>query len=751
MKKLTLLCAAMVAALSAAADHVTPEQALGRLHPSQLRRAPGHSPLKCIAELPELYVFSSGTGYLLLPADDAAPALLGYADSGTFSLDGNPAFAWWLEGYSRQIQFAAASAAPSREMMRISRPAIEPMIQTRWDQGEPYNLLCPELSGKRCVTGCVATAMAQVLRFHSWPVQGKGTHSYVWSPGGKTLSFDYASTTFRWELMPDRYSASSTAGEKEAVATLMYAAGVSVDMNYTASESGAVSRNMGPALLNYFNYDQGLWMPERDYYELAEWEEMIYSELAQGRPVLYGGTGSAGGHQFICDGYSADGYFHFNWGWGGMSDGYFLLTALNPPSLGIGGGAGGFNYNQSVLLGVQPPVDGSKPAYVLYCSGFEAAVTETALGTPVEFGKGFFNYSFTSTPAETEVGIKISPVEPAGEAVYVTALTGAFRPEYGTRSLTAELPDDLASGVYRITPAYRIPGEQWTEMRAPLSDNASLTATVSGQSVSFSEPQAPQIAVSDLQLLTPLYWGAPFKLSFTVTNEGESEYYGGLIPALVSAQSPAIVATSTTYPVDLIGGDSQTADYVGTFRASAEPVAGIHQLVLLDSSGAIVGGPIEVTLNAAPEATSAEVISFALDGGNVVTSPADATFSVELQCTEGYFAEALTVAVFPETGGASLASGRTDVYYLEQGSSATSKAVVNLSALTPGRYMAAVFHGGRQLTEPLYFTIDTAALGVIEVTSADHDLPLYDLMGRRVAPGARHGIFITASGRRIVR
>lgn len=755
MKRLPLiLLTAAATVLPAMAGYVTPDQALARLNSHNSTRkaasAAARFTLRTQSEFPELYIFTSTTGgYMVLPADDRAEPMLGYADSGTLDLT-NPSVAYWLGTYNAEISAAAqagTTTGAASAMMRRSRPAIAPMIESRWNQEAPYNDLCPTLNGAHCPTGCVATAMAQVMRFYSWPATGTGSHSYGWN--GSTLSCDFASTTFDWNNMPYTYGSESTDAQKQAVATLMFAAGVSVDMQYTPTESAAISRAMGTALLNYFGYDKGLWMAYRDYYGLNDWEELVYAELADGRPVLYGGTGSAGGHQFVCDGYSADGYFHFNWGWGGLSDGYFLLTALNPPSLGVGGGAGGFNYNQCVLLGVQRPTADAQNAYIMYCGGFVPASATATLGSTAEFGNGFYNYSYAATPAGTQVGIKLQPE--TGEATYLTAMTGSIEPEYGARTLRVALPQTLAEGTYTLTPVYRIPGADWQQMRAPLSENATLKATVNGSTATFSAPDNPEIKATDINVETALYWGNAFKMTFTVTNTGETEYYGGLTPTLISADGSQAVATAGTNPVDLEAGDSETVSYSGTFSANTTPEPGTYLLGLVNSDGYLAGEPVEVQLNAAPTTTTVSISSLKLLDTTPVTGTAPVRFSLEATCTEGYFASELTVAVFRASGGSSLAAGRTPTLFLEAGQSTETEASVNVSALPEGNYMAAVFNGSSQASAPVYFSIsNTLSINAITADSDNDSAPAYDIAGRRLS-GAYRGIAIRAGQKVMLR
>lgn len=736
-------------ALGALAAPVSPEQALKRLNNDagarkMISKRHAVNKMNQVAELPELYVFTpeAGEGFMILPADDVAQPLLAYSDSGQFDLEGNPALKWWLSTYQEQIAAAASSPAKSSQIFRISRPAIAPLIQTRWNQSAPYNDMTPEIGGKHAVTGCVATAMAQAMKYHNYPAQGIGTHSYDWTTGGETVSFDYGSTTFDWDNMLNTYDDSATQEQRDAVATLMKACGVSVNMDYTANESGAASILIGPSLIEYFGYDKGIWQPERQYYGLEEWEDMIYSNLAEGLPVLYCGQGSAGGHQFVCDGYSSDGFFHFNWGWGGLSDGYFQLTALDPPSLGIGGGAGGFNSNQAVVLDMRPARDDSKAVYLMYCGGNFLPDSQTAgIGANVYFEGGFYNYSCTALPAGSEFGIEITPADgSAPQYLSSGKITEELKPMYGTSRLKATFPPTLTEGSYTVKPAFKPADGEWQSMRAPLSANGELTATVSGNTVTFADNDAPDIEISDMQLTSALYWGSPFTMTFNTTNEGEEEYFGTLMPCLFTANGEnTLVAEASSYPVDVQVNETATQSYTGTFRAPRSvPEAGTYLLVMMNvETGRAVSEPIEVSLNAAPAETSIAVSDFRID----TQTREEATFSLTVDCTEGYFADKLTIAIFPTAGGASIASASTPTAFIAAGESATEQATVNLTDLDYGEYMAAVFNGQNQVTAPVYFTITESSTGINEVETAVSSA-IFDLQGRRVTSPQTHGVYI---------
>lgn len=746
-----LLISAIGLSLGAIALHaapVTPQQALRRLQKSALpmhRVAADRSyTAQTVDSLPGLYLFTSPHGYMVLPADDAAPALLAYADSGELDIAANPTLRWWLSTYSRQIEEAQRLGLETTPVMRPSRASIAPLTDTRWNQSAPYNDLCPELNGERCVTGCVATAMAQVLRYHSYPTKGTGTHSYTWQEGNETLSFDY-DTEFDWADMPYVYDSSSTAAQNAAVAKLMYACGVSVDMSYDPSDSGALTTAIAPALMEHFGYDKGMWNPQRAYYGLSDWEQIIYDDLAKGLPVLYAGVGSAGGHQFICDGYSQDGYFHFNWGWGGMSDGYFLLTALDPPALGIGGGAGGFNSEQSVILGIQPQQPGSQQKVVILCGqGFEAAQQTVQLGNPAYFTGGFYNYSCEAIPPGTTFGIQTTA---EGQApVYHTSVvtTDSMANGYGYSRIGMLFPSSMAEGTYTVRPAFKPVDGEWAVIPSPLSANQELTTTVSNGTVTFTEPSAPSLTVTDLALTSPLYWEEEFTLSFTTSNPGKDEYYATLVPVLISTDGQSLVAEANTYPIDLQAGETQSQQYSGTFSASSAPAAGSYLLTLMNTeTGQAMATPIEVTLKAKPASTSVQVNNFA-----VASQDEDkVTFAMDVQCTEGYYGGAVTVAVFPLSGGRSVTQGSSTTVHVEAGSTQQATATIDTSSLAPGTYMAAVYGGSQQLTNAVQFTVKTET-SIADVVTGTVEAA-YNLRGQRVGDSYR-GIVI-AGGKKILR
>ncbi len=372
MKKTTLLLALAFASQGISAAPLTPEEAI--------QRARGNAPARMVASAKAdmkpvytactaagtsaAYVFNTSEGFMILGGDDVAYPVLGYSEAGSIDVDNmSPELKWWLSEYARQIEWATRAGLPvdpAFETRDTERDAIRPLLTTRWDQGDPYNCLCPKHNDRLCVTGCVATSMAQVMNYHKYPEVGEGIVKYKARTINRNLTMNFAQREFDWDNMLDVYYADSyTTEQAEAVGYLMKACGFSVEMDYSPEMSGAQGITIGNALIDYFKYDKGVQSLYRMPYSSAQWADMIYDNLKEVGPVIVNGRSPAqGGHSFVCDGYDGNGYFHFNWGWGGLSDGYFSLDALNPDAQGTGGSIGGFNFDQNAIFGIQPPTGG---------------------------------------------------------------------------------------------------------------------------------------------------------------------------------------------------------------------------------------------------------------------------------------------------------------------------------------------------------------------------------------------------------
>lgn len=751
-----LAIAAGFVGLPASAKHLSPDQAIARLNGTKMpaKAKAIDSDMRLSATIDNVYVFSSKNGFMILPSDDVAPALLGYSDSGEYEKGANPQLDYWLDFYSRQIDYAVSigntgiSQAP---VMRTTedRAEIKPLVMTKWNQEAPYNDLCPKVDGHKTVTGCVATAMSQVIRTHRHPVQPEGKTSYEWKVRYRDfevdslLKFDYDAVKFDFDQMPYVYDKESSEEERHAVAELMLACGMSVNMHYDIGDSGASTMKMGESLITHFKYDKSIWMPMRNYYGLEEWEDMIYADLAKGLPVLYAGYGTAGGHQFICDGYSSDGFFHFNWGWGGMSNGYFLLDALNPGSLGVGGGAGGFNYNQQITLNVTPAKENSKYTYLVYCNDFSIKEETASEGEELTMGGTYFNYSMHALPAGTYFGVEI--VSEAGDTIRKEGSeTMRLGPLYGQDGFRVRWLA-LADGVYTVYPALKDEYGRWSVIHTPLDGHGPYTATVTDGIARFTRDALPQAVASDLSLNSRLYVDSPCSVSFTVTNRGDAEYIWKVAPALLDS-SGKVVATAPALEVDLQGGDSRIIDnYVIRFEAvakeSAEKLApGTYILTVINSAdNAEITQErqrVTVTMEEKPASTAVEVSDFTVNNGEEITEGLGRSveFRFRLSCSEGFVDENVHVYIFKNGHGVDVMSHTFEPPLISAGESIEESAAIDLTTLEVGKYVAYVYYGHSFEGHGAEFTIKAdIPLSVQDIDSDKADVgPIYDLSGRRL-------------------
>lgn len=382
MKRLAL-AAALLLSLGAAAGPVTPERAsaaAAAFWQAVTQQAPRTASLDVQPtawQYEDIYLFRcTAGGWVMVAADDRAFPILGYATTGTLDPARLPVqLAEWLESYQQQLlwlrdndgQPYAESVSLWASLDRGTMPpapksgSVAPMLTTHWDQMEPYNEQCP--SGT--VTGCAATAQAQLMKYWNHPAIGTGSHSYNHMLYGE-LSADFGHTAYAWTHMPDQPTSVSPAAERAAVAQLMYHVGVSLDMVYGTAEAGGSSAlafvgmpgyaSIDNSLQDYFGYSREMHPIFRDYgFTNDQWREALIAELDQQHPVLYAGSAEQGGHGFVCDGYDERGYLHFNFGWSGIGDGYFRVDSISP---GIGGAGGNvtytFNLQNSALIGAVP-------------------------------------------------------------------------------------------------------------------------------------------------------------------------------------------------------------------------------------------------------------------------------------------------------------------------------------------------------------------------------------------------------------
>ena len=318
-----------------------------------MRKAPHKAPQLALANnRDEFYIFNdeANGGYVIVSGDERTPDVLGYSDGGRYDSKNVPCnMQAVLDGYAEQVAYLRAHPEYKIPVSkRTDETKVAPLLgETAWDQWWPYNEMCPTIDGQHCPTGCVATATSQVMFYHKWPERGKGSNSYEWN--GQTLFADFSQSVYRWDLMTPTYNSNSSKESCDAVALLMHDVGYACNMSYSLGGSGASDE--GRALIKYFDYDKSMGYIQRDECDEETWYNFILDDLHNGRPLIYGGGSSIGGHALVIDGYDGNGYYHFNFGWGGASNGNY--TMLSVP----------FNSSPSIYFGIKKN-EGGNPRFI---------------------------------------------------------------------------------------------------------------------------------------------------------------------------------------------------------------------------------------------------------------------------------------------------------------------------------------------------------------------------------------------------
>ncbi|MBP5338207.1 MAG: leucine-rich repeat protein [Prevotella sp.] len=390
------------------------------------------------------YVFDRGSdeGYVIVSGDDETIVdVLGYTDRGTFDYDALPPnMREWLDFYATQIAAIQSRQAAPAKVAVSTHPKVEQLMKSTWSQGYPYNLTCPEyFTLGRSVTGCVATAMAQILYYNReksvTETQAAMPAYDTWTshPTYGTLHVEGipAGSPIDWDNMKDSYGSANDL-QRLAVADLMHYCGVAVKMDYTNASSGAQVYDAYEAFKTYFGYGSSTRYVTSAADD-AEWDEIVYAELAAGRPVYLSGYNNSGGHAFVTDGYDGNLRYHINWGWGGQSDGYYYLTNLTPgQGQGIGGSSDGYNEGRQIIIGLEPENYGDKAMSIA-----DVTVRNLCKNNFDVDGDGKFTYN--DAAAVTSLGdvFKGKSIQTFKELYYFTSLTN--------------ISDDAFNGCTRLT------------------------------------------------------------------------------------------------------------------------------------------------------------------------------------------------------------------------------------------------------------------------------------------------------------
>lgn len=420
---------------------------------------------------PAYYVFDNvaGGGFVIVAGDDVASPVLGYSFTEEFP-EGTlpPNVQGWLDGLREEINAARRDGVlPEEAVTRAwqdtrSGEAVVDLETARWDQGAPYNQLCPTSRNMRTLTGCTATALAIIMRYHQWPERGVGTlPAYVTTTNHLTIPAQKLGHAYDWDNMPLDYGRSYTQAQAQAVATLMRDCGYMLESDYGTDDNGGTGAYVDAVLrvAEYMDYDKSIRCVMRDSYSSSEWYELMQDELDSSRPILYTGSSEEAGHAFVLDGYTTNNYYSVNWGWSGYYNGYFLLSALDPEGQGAGGGSGSYNNGQVAVIGIQKDKGGEYVEDIRFYPYEAEGVLYNGIST--------LSTISTNLPFYFSAGMFINMGQQAfnGEVLFaMTDKNGQFVEELGT--LTLELDPSYMTGWSKIQATITVPIEKGYRLRA---------------------------------------------------------------------------------------------------------------------------------------------------------------------------------------------------------------------------------------------------------------------------------------------
>ncbi|MBR0049503.1 MAG: C10 family peptidase [Prevotella sp.] len=782
---MTMVLAAV--GVSAWADEVTAEQALEQAQQfvSSHNRRKSAPTVKSAGQVSGLYMFNvSSGGFVIVSNDDQTVPILGFGESGSIDPDDLPDnMRAWLQGYAEQIAWLqngltpdpspvgegsiySQGGFPTEEVTtplsnrrgvggEATKTAIAPLVQTNWNQGRPYNDLCPTIDGTRTVTGCVATTVAQLMYYHQWPEKDctaiDGYTTTTLDKNKAVYELDVSgldATTFAWDKMIANYTPvnaetgkrylTGTTEQQQAVATLMRYCGTALQMSYGLSANGgssAYGEAIPYALKHCFGYDGGIQHCYRKNYSYTAWVDLIYSELEASRPVALGGQSTGGGHSFICDGYQYDNdadYFHINWGWAGSSDGYFQLSALNPYEQGIGGSSSldGFSFSQDAVIGIQKPVDGNAD-YCLSLEGLRLGSPDGAAASKTYVRDGetkaftdislyFLVYSYNYGSKAYDVSVQL--VDGSGNVIQTLGgqekQTKTWDEHISATLTNLSIDGTVADGTYYIKVMSRPTGSSdWQECFD--GDAYKLTAVISDDELTISvplpsntKPASVTFAVSGESAT-----GSEQTVTATVTG-GTGDYSGNLV---LRVNGSAVMGQIAYIPAgkEVVLNFSYIPSYVGdntltlwTHKSDGKQITGSETVsigtLIIDNNSSKNTGLIEKNDKRTGDVKLAGRTLYKDDDWNTICLP----FNLALEGSPLKGATIMTLDVESKESDGVTYKTRFDsdgTLYLS---------FVSASTITAGTPYIIKWSEGTDLTEPV-FTDVTITQGFNDIVSND--------------------------------
>ena len=511
---------------------------------------------------PSFYVFNreDNKSFIILSAVSLEDGLLGYGTNCINSPEIIPV------GLKELLKGIHVTEIPSEEN---EKDAIQPLISTKWNQTEPYNNTIPTPYGDKSRAGCVATAMAQIIKYHRFPNQPVGTVDYT-----SVLSHysdDLSNYKFDFDNMIDDYvTENPTEAQIKAVNDLFYCCGMSVDSDWGTDVTTAKSSLIPERMKKHFRYNDAMGIVNSSCFTKEKWEELIYAQLRNGWPVMISSNAgkNAIGHEFICDGYDGNGYYHINWGWGGALDGFFRLSSLYSYDSDIDFTTEGYGNNQDAIINVFPENNMKTPMQVFTATAFSLFESSYDLGDYIEITCHYKQCSGIKTPVR--LGLRFTDISDGYTIYSHNNLEEEFENGVTHWSWTQNLPVEIRKGTYMVTPAvYVCRDKQWQDINLSYEANRFYIAEVSDSKIKIIKPTAEgKITLNNAVYPEAVFYNRVFSATAELANESENDYYGNVGLCVLTKQedgSLRVVSKSTILPVQVKKGDTCSIYMAGDF------------------------------------------------------------------------------------------------------------------------------------------------------------------------------------------
>ena len=608
------------------------------------------------------YVFpnANSKGFTIVSGDDRLPEIVGYSSQGSYDENNLPeGFISFMEAYQNlynKVNLGDAEALKNlaeikawrnkKNASAASTSAVAPLLgNIEWDQTSPYNNMCPKYDSVHvAATGCVATAMAQVMAYYKHPKQLKADiPGYVNRWNGIPMEIPTITReegVYDWDNMLPKYNkeANATQQQKDAVAKLMYHCGAAVQMNYGPESAAAVSATK---LAKYFGYDADLMMDlNRSTFSLDKWMQIIDTELAAGRPVLYSGQASDGGHQFICDGKDGEGLYHINWGWSGSQNGYFDLSLLNPEKGGTGSGNSTEGYNRlcSMTIGIAPDngvVDAplaTVPDIKAMNYGFLETTTKDHRMNPdeafdfwLDYGLGNQTYQAFSGYAALGILQKDGSYRIVSQKARINVDPIPGEGMISVVDVNFRVNEAFEVGTVTLCPLYSKDGENWTLCDVP-SSFPSVMLKITKTKMDVISPLTAQVTGPE-----KLETGAYGTFQVTLSNLSDLEYFGYIDVSFSDKEERVSAALARELYVSVPAHGSVTRTFnllpkqAGDFYLWLDELSGGYNRNLVDAQKFTVDKGYEPPIYLVETSTNAEPglceTELAFYGGKQIRTP----------------------------------------------------------------------------------------------------------------------------------